>query len=576
MLRFLSTPAALRKQLQLALFTVCGAGGTAILTEGCYQASDTFPNWTFSTVSHSSSAASTGTGGAGGMGGAPGTGGMGGSVPDFDCSKTSTLDNRTYFVECVLGNPQANHAPQGGMKSNGTEGSCVNGNCHLGGNINFLSPDGLEYETITTYHSEATNKGFIAKNPLTKSRLLTYPMLIDHAGGQKWKPSDPKDPLYELYLNTLTWLEREAVNVKDETLIETEVINAKGSGDKTNPTPEGFVYVPLDYVADQLGDKKLYGGAITFFSVAHSDSLLELSEFKVWPAPGVGIEIKDLGIRVSPAAGSGLTASVNTQLYGTIQKFVAPQNVVYGSGQVLLTNWKKGAALSLQFKSIRSLLADKFGNAYAPCVDSGAFAKAVKNLPYDINNCDKPNGLMYCGKMCHGGSDYTVDPTKLTSKMSLYPLFASVPDNELACAIARPYITPGLPATSTLLSRPNPSVASSAGDAKTHAFFKFCESTSAYTGFKNAMAPWVCAESATALCGDKCIDTKTSLTNCGSCGVTCSGMKNQVCNDGFCGCASGAKVCNGICTDVQKNTSNCGACGATCGMGQVCNAGVCK
>ena len=566
-----------RNSLKLACVALGGLGTIGTLTGACYEPSDTFPNWSFNTVTHSSS--STGTGGAGGMGGIGGMGGMGGSggsVAELDCSTTSPLDNRTYFVECVLGNPQKNLAPGGGMKSDGVEGNCVSGNCHLSGNINFLALDGIEYETISAFLSESTGKGFIVKNPLTKSRLITYPGLLDHAGGRKWKPEDPKDPLYQLYVNTLTWLEREALNVKEETVIETEIVNPKGPSDTENPTPEGFVYLPLDYVADQTGDVKLVGAAISFFSVAHSDSLLELSDIKVWPAPGVGIEIKDMGIKVIPPPSSQKPASLNTQLYGDAVKFVAPKNVIYGSGQILLTNWQKGGSMFIQFKSIRSLLADKFGNAFEPCLDSGAFAAAVKKLPYDKFNCDKPNGLAYCGRMCHGGSDYSVDTTKLSTKMNLYPILSASQDIELACAIARPYITPGAPATSILVGLPDPAVPGNLADKKTHAFFKFCGSTTSHATFKNTMSPWICAESATSLCGSKCVDTKTSLTNCGSCGTTCNGMANEVCSDGLCTCAQGAKVCSNVCLDVQKDVNNCGECGKVCGGQLICSAGVCK
>jgi hypothetical protein len=139
----------------------------------------------------------------------------------------------------------------------------------------------------------------------------------------------------------------------------------------------------------------------------------------------------------------------------------------------------------------------------------------------------------------------------------------------------------------------------------------------------------------TAMCGGACVDTQTSLSNCGACGhVCCAG---SVCREGACAivdcgnpsltacgpactaaggcfnlqtdplhcgacdracpavaganpsCATGtcgfacdavhgdcdAAAANGCETDLATTAAHCGACGRACGAGQGCTAGVC-
>ncbi|MBM4374690.1 MAG: hypothetical protein FJ095_06370 [Deltaproteobacteria bacterium] len=565
---------ASRPQLQLATVALGGAALVAAMTGACYEPADTYPNWNFNTVvqssssSASSSASSSSASSSSGSGG--GGGGGGGVVPSIDCSPESPLDKRTYFIECVLGNPELNQAPAGGLITN-----CVNGNCHLSGNINFLSPPD-EYSSMVGYVSETTGKSFIVKDAGSKSRLITYPRTGGgHSAGEKWKIDDPSDPLYPLYEHTVTWLDREAADIQGEVVLETDLVNPKENpNDTLNPTPEGFVYIPLDVLVGQTGDAKLSGAALTFFAVSYADTLLELTDLKLWPSPGVGIEIKDIGFKVVPSADSKKPTTVNTSLYGDPLRFVSPKFVTVGSGTVLLTNWEKGASLFIQFKSMRSLLADKNGNAYLPCNDVAGFTAAVKKLPYDLYNCDKPNGLMYCGRQCHGGGEYTLEPNKLTTKMDLYGLFTTPSDYDLACAATRTKITPGNVATSPILNLPNPAIAGNPAVPATHAFFKFCGSASAYKSYKDAVSPWICSESGTSLCGVTCVDTKTSAQHCGGCNKACTG--GQVCNAGACGCPNNTKSCSGTCVDTTKDSNNCGDCGVVCMAPQTCSGGTCK
>ncbi|MBI4700497.1 MAG: hypothetical protein HY744_04910, partial [Deltaproteobacteria bacterium] len=79
----------------------------------------------------------------------------------------------------------------------------------------------------------------------------------------------------------------------------------------------------------------------------------------------------------------------------------------------------------------------------------------------------------------------------------------------------------------------------------------------------------------TTKCGNACVDTKSDLANCGSCGNACPG--GQVCSAGSCGllCSGGTTKCGSSCVDIKNDPANCGSCGSACPGGQVCSAGSC-
>ena len=82
------------------------------------------------------------------------------------------------------------------------------------------------------------------------------------------------------------------------------------------------------------------------------------------------------------------------------------------------------------------------------------------------------------------------------------------------------------------------------------------------------------------MCGDACVDTQTSATNCGACGTACP--TGQACTAGRCAlpCAAPRAVCGAgasmACVDTQSDSMNCGSCGTVCGTGQTCVAGMCS
>ena len=547
---------ALRARLHLVLVVGCGLAAFASFTGACYQPTDTLPNWQFpkKKVATSSTTGEGGTGGTTDVVTATGSGGGG-----IDCSAKGMLatsgNKQAYFTQCVLDDLQNSYnTPAGGMIVN-----CTIGNCHLSGQIDFLSPPGEEYSKITSYLSTSTSKSFLVnKDPEHRSRLMLYPQTATHAGGKKWKPEEPKDPLYPLYRNTVTWLELEAPDVVEDTTVEVCGI-----------TPKGFTSVPLAALAVPGNDKDPFNGsAIVFFAVEHSGTLLELLDLKVYPAPGYGLTIKDMGFKIVAPKQDPKNGYVDTSLYGDAQTFVAPGKVDFGSGQVLLAKWTAGSTLCVTFKSLTTLLADSHGNTFATCVDVPLFTQKYLALDYKPKNPSGANGLQYCGKQCHGGGD-NLDPLKHTAKMDLLPII-KLGDYELGCAITRAFITPGNPTQTRIFAATEPNGASA------HGQFQFGGNPGAWNAFKNTMRPWVCAESKTADCNGACVDIHKDTKNCGSCGNVCM-VSGQQCLSDKCACPDTAKTtCNNTCVDTNSNVDNCGVCNMACGAGKVCVKGMCK
>lgn len=70
-------------------------------------------------------------------------------------------------------------------------------------------------------------------------------------------------------------------------------------------------------------------------------------------------------------------------------------------------------------------------------------------------------------------------------------------------------------------------------------------------------------DSPSSKCDGVCVDTQTSPTNCGACGVVCGA--GQACRSGECVRVCDAGVpCGDVCIDTQSDVRNCGACGRDC------------
>ncbi|WP_437281407.1 MXAN_6577-like cysteine-rich protein [Sorangium sp. So ce375] len=84
-------------------------------------------------------------------------------------------------------------------------------------------------------------------------------------------------------------------------------------------------------------------------------------------------------------------------------------------------------------------------------------------------------------------------------------------------------------------------------------------------------------EDGLAACGDGCVDTQSDEAHCGRCDNACEG--GQTCRAGECqdgGCPVGRADCGGTCVDVASDPNNCGECGKACADEQTCEAGECQ
>jgi hypothetical protein len=83
-------------------------------------------------------------------------------------------------------------------------------------------------------------------------------------------------------------------------------------------------------------------------------------------------------------------------------------------------------------------------------------------------------------------------------------------------------------------------------------------------------------------CGNRCVDLRWDLGNCGTCGRACPQSQDlgltRVCRAGACVCTPGTADCagNGYCVDLNSDPANCGRCGKACATGERCDQGVCR
>lgn len=78
-------------------------------------------------------------------------------------------------------------------------------------------------------------------------------------------------------------------------------------------------------------------------------------------------------------------------------------------------------------------------------------------------------------------------------------------------------------------------------------------------------------------CNGSCVDTKTDLNNCGTCGNKCK--EGEVCVDGNCETSTTCEdtctgtnmmCCNDECVNIGTDNNNCGQCGKVCENDEVC------
>ncbi|AKF09335.1 hypothetical protein [Sandaracinus amylolyticus] len=84
----------------------------------------------------------------------------------------------------------------------------------------------------------------------------------------------------------------------------------------------------------------------------------------------------------------------------------------------------------------------------------------------------------------------------------------------------------------------------------------------------------VCPEG-TAICEGACVDNRTDVEHCGTCGVSCA--SGGVCDQGACACPIGLELCaeQNACNTIGTTPRSCGVCRVSCDDGTQCIDGEC-
>ena len=350
-----------------------------------------------------------------GGGGAGGMGGTGGESP---------LDDRGFFEQKVLP---------------GLLNEC--GACHkLGGPADepFLAePD--PYVSITSWPA-------IVKKDATESILIVHPGEDSHGAGQAPKMSDA---LKEV---TLEWLKREAKNLPDA------MGNLVYSVKPFKPILGGaFNNVYLDAI-----DPSLQFASISFSCRELTPTMLQIKDLQVHPVEGQTIHIVHPLFTVYPPKSEPDPDPVDS-FSGVDQTFsLDSPSQTLGTGEIILTNWKKDSYLGIAFE----LIANEGGGGVATsCTHLTEFQQQV--VPQ----------MKYCADTCHGGPNQ-----QATATMDLSKLLDDPPTD--ACAQVRARITPGDPEMSRIIIVTDPT------QQAVH-MYKFMGNKNKYTVFKTAVSPWI-------------------------------------------------------------------------------------
>lgn len=149
------------------------------------------------------------------------------------------------------------------------------------------------------------------------------------------------------------------------------------------------------------------------------------------------------------------------------QTFTVDTEPSLGTGEIILTNWKKGAFLGIAFYLIEVYKGQTMGGG---CVDPMMFETTVAPA---MNTCINE---------CHGGKDPQAKNT-----MDLSGILLAQPDYATACVQVRARIKPGDPASSQILIVTDPQ------QQVVHKY-KFLGNLSQYNTFKTTVTPWINAE----------------------------------------------------------------------------------
>ncbi|MDI1475589.1 cytochrome c [Polyangium sp. y55x31] len=303
------------------------------------------------------------------------------------------------------------------------------------------------YQTITFW------PGIVVKAP-EQSILLTHPESANHGGGEAPRIPEGVKP------GVLEWLTAEAAGLPE------------GNGD-IGPSVRPFRPLPggaLNTVyLDALGEEFQYM-SIAFFAEAlggtsDEPTMLRLTNITVHPVVDKPLHIMHPVFTVYVPGQPGDPDPVDS-FSNLDQTFTLGGDNTLGTGEVVLTNWQKGAYLGIAFELI-----EVYGGNAGPgtgCANLTLFQQEVVPV------------MQTCMMKCHGGANPQAKGT-----MDLSELNAMMPT--AACQEVRARIKPGDPATSQILQVTDPV------QPIVH-MYKFDGDLNAYNAFKTKVEPWIMAE----------------------------------------------------------------------------------
>jgi hypothetical protein len=288
-----------------------------------------------------------------------------------------------------------------------------------------------------------------------ESILLTHPDMPSHGGGEA--PPLPAG----IKPDTIVWLTSEAANAPGAEIDKGPAVKPFKpiGGGAFNTVYLASLGADFEFASISFNAKAIGG-------TAEDPSLLWLTNITVHTVADKPIHIVHPLFTVYPPGEPANPDPVDS--FSNIdQTFTIEGNPTLGTGEVVLTNWKKGSYLGLAFELIEVYGGSSSGGT--GCKDIPTFQMFV--VPQ----------LQTCMMKCHGGTDPQAKGT-----MNLSELNAMTP--KAACIEVRARIKPGIPAESQILLVTNP------GPPVVVHKFKFDGNLNQYNAFKDAVTPWILSE----------------------------------------------------------------------------------
>jgi mono/diheme cytochrome c family protein len=327
------------------------------------------------------------------------------------------------------------------------------GSCHDAGGIAdtpFLAGPDI-YATIVSW------PGLVVQDA-AESKLLTYPVAGPQHTYKKLDSDTYKDTLYPA---VKAWLIEEGKNIVTTTL--------DAAAGKLHIEPFapiiGFNAVYLDALgADYTGM------ALTFNAVLVDQHVLELDELEVHPTAALGVHLVHPLFSVYPIKKENDPDPVDS-LSNVDQSFESGQAGTLGPGTLILTNWQKGAKLSVAFEKIEPITppvdAGADGGPEGGCKDVASFNTNAAGLLKQ--NCQG----------CHGGQN--------PQAQGAVDMSALASDPAAACSQIKNRVTPANATASQLFITTDP------GGNAAHPF-KFGGDGGKFNAFKQSVSQWISAE----------------------------------------------------------------------------------